>query len=70
MLHLDSSTMAHRFNPDTDIPSLAGKVIFITGGRSQISSPSYRGFTSDCSTGMDADIYQVRLDWALARSSL
>jgi hypothetical protein len=21
------------FNPDTDIPSLAGKVIFITGGK-------------------------------------
>lgn len=51
--------MAHRFNPDTDIPSLAGKVIFITGGRSQLSSPSY---TSDCSTEMDADIYQVRPD--------
>jgi hypothetical protein len=24
---------ANDFNPDTDIPSLAGKVIFITGGK-------------------------------------
>jgi len=26
---------SNAFNPDTDIPSLAGKVIFITGGKRQ-----------------------------------
>jgi hypothetical protein len=29
---------SNAFNPDTDIPSLAGKVIFITGGKHQYNS--------------------------------
>lgn len=31
---------SNAFNPDTDIPSLAGKVIFITGGKHQYNSMS------------------------------
>jgi hypothetical protein len=32
LTHLAGAMSSNSFNPDTDIPSLAGKVIFITGG--------------------------------------
>jgi hypothetical protein len=36
-----------QFDPDTDIPSLAGKIIFVTGGLSRLHHPVFRQHTSD-----------------------
>lgn len=33
------STMGLSYNPDTDVPNLAGKVILITGGKSPNPTP-------------------------------